>query len=60
MLAGRYQLSVNPAHSPGAIARNARKRFATPGTAPRARVTTLPEVELRDLAVYEQLLGVAA
>jgi len=60
VLAGRYQLSVNPSHGPGAIARNTRKRFATP-TAPGARrLTALPEVELRDLAVYEQLFGVAA
>ncbi|MGH8702596.1 MAG: IS21 family transposase, partial [Burkholderiales bacterium] len=60
VLAGRYQLSVHPAHGPGAIARNARKRFGTPA-APAARLAApLPEVELRDLAVYEQLFGLAA
>jgi transposase len=60
VLAGRHQLCVDPAHGPGAIARNARKRFATPGAAPRALARVAPEVELRDLAVYEQLVGVAA
>jgi transposase len=60
VLAGRYQLRVDPAHGPGAIARNARTRFATPAapTAPGAR--PLPEVELRDLAVYDALAEVAA
>ena len=60
VLASRYELSVDPAHGPGAIARNARKRFATlAAPAPRA-ARPLPEVELRDLAVYEELFGVAA
>ena len=60
LLASRYELSVDPAHGPGAIARNARKRFATlAAPAPRA-ARPLPEVELRDLAVYEELFGVAA
>ncbi len=58
VLAGRHELSIDPAHGPGAIARNARKRFAIP--APKARRAAVPEVELRDLAVYEQILGVAA
>lgn len=60
VLAGRYQLSVNPAHGPGAIARNARKRFATPNAPRQCGPTPLPEVELRDLAVYEELFGVTA
>jgi transposase len=54
--AGRHQVSLDPAHGPGAIARNTRKHFATPA-APAARSPTpLPEVELRDLSVYEELL----
>lgn len=58
VLAGRHELSIDPAHGPGAIARNTRKRFATP--APGAPRASAPEVELRDLTVYEQLFGVAA
>jgi hypothetical protein len=37
VLAGRHQLSVQPAHGPGAVARNARTRFAD--TAPAWRQT---------------------
>ncbi len=58
VLAGRHQLSVNPAHGPGAAARNARQRFATP--APRSpRIVPTAEVEVRDLSVYDQMLEVA-
>lgn len=55
VLAGRGQLSVRPEHGPGAAARNARQRYA----APRLAVADpLPrEVEVRDLAIYERLLG---
>ena len=60
VLAGRYQLRVDPAHGPGAIARNARKRFAGSGSAQQRLAPPLPEVQLRDLAVYEELLGVPA
>lgn len=58
---GRYGLSVNPEHGPGAVARNARTRYAesarlaaeAPATAERFAL-----VEQRDLAVYEQMLEV--
>jgi transposase len=54
MLEGRYQLVVRPEHSPGAAARNARQRYGKP-----RRTTTVqasvPEVEVRDLAIYDQL-----
>jgi transposase len=55
VLAGRAQLSVRPEHGPGAAARNARQRYS----APRSSATTDPmrEVEVRDLAVYERLIG---
>jgi transposase len=55
LLAGRAQLSVRPEHGPGAAARNARQRYS----APRASAATDPsrEVEVRDLAVYERLIG---
>lgn len=55
VLAGRYQVSLDPAHGPGAIARNARKRFAS-APSPTSRPALLPEVEQRELSVYEQLL----
>jgi transposase len=56
VLAGRAQLSVKPEHGPGAAARNSRKRYAEPGEVER-RDESGREVEVRDLAVYEQLLG---
>lgn len=60
VLAGRHQLRVKPEHGPGAVARNARTRFAdTPAIAPSPAVPALLGVEIRDLAVYEQLLEVA-
>jgi transposase len=49
---GRHQLVILPEHGPGAIARNARRVYGA--TRPGAR-PGLPEVEVRDLAVYEQL-----
>jgi transposase len=57
VLAGQHQLQVDPAHGPGAAARNARTRFSAPTSAPAAN--HLQGVEVRDLAVYEQLLEVA-
>ena len=55
VLAGRAQLSVRPEHGPGAAARNARQRYPSPRTYPAA--DPLREVEVRDLAVYEHLVG---
>lgn len=58
VLAGRHQLCVLPAHGPGAVARNTRKRFAD--CAPAAHALPLIEaVEVRDLALYDQLLEAA-
>jgi len=54
-LPGRHQLRILPERGPGAIARTARQRHSTPprhGPAP-----TLPQVEIRDLALYDALLG---
>ena len=61
MLAGRHQLRVNPAHGPGAVARNARKRFAEAPAAPAVdlKAHALLGVEVRDLAVYDELLEAA-
>jgi transposase len=58
VLAGRYQLSVKPEHGPGALPRNQRQRFAAAGTrAAAADPNAEREVQIRDLDVYEQLLG---
>ena len=57
VLLGRYQVQVDPAHGPGAVARNARTRFSAP--APVQAANDVQAVEVRDLEVYEQLLEVA-
>ncbi len=60
VLAGRYQLSVKPEHGPGAAARNARKRYSAPAAANEPNAAArLHTVEVRDLAVYEQMLEAA-
>jgi hypothetical protein len=58
ILIGKHHLSVDPAHGPGAVARNVRSRFASSSSAPTP-ATPLHDIEVRDLAVYEQLLEVA-
>lgn len=61
VLAGRAQLSVLPEHGPGAALRNARKRYAGMShpiaSGPRHAGMGVPEVEVRDLAIYDTLLG---
>jgi hypothetical protein len=57
VLAGRAQLSVRPEHGPGAAARNARQRYAEAPTLNVRVLDTGRDVEVRDLAVYEQLFG---
>jgi len=59
VLAGRHQLQVDPAHGPGAVARNARTRFGASALTPTPDAPALHGVEVRDLAVYEQMLEVA-
>ena len=61
VLAGRHQLSVKPEHGPGAAARNARKRYGAPAAndSQRGGAERLHAVEVRDLAVYAQMLEVA-
>ncbi|HWM80276.1 MAG TPA: IS21 family transposase, partial [Methylomirabilota bacterium] len=53
-LAGKYQLRILPEHGPGAIARTARRVRSSLGR-DRAECGGLPEVERRDLAIYEAL-----
>lgn len=59
VLADRHQLSVLPEHGPGASARNARRRFAEPAPIGAVARPLAETVEIRDLAVYEQMLEVA-
>ena len=52
---GKHQLRILPEHGPGASARTARHRHST---SPGARAAASPPaVEIRDLAVYDALLG---
>jgi transposase len=60
VLVGRHQLSVKPEHGPGAAARNARKRYSEHAAANESNAADrLHTVEVRDLAIYEQMLEVA-
>ena len=54
-LTGRYQLRILPEHGPGAIARTARQRCST--ALPPRPAHVVPVVEVRDLALYDALLG---
>ena len=56
VLAGRAQLSVRPEHGPGALARNARSRYADTGGRPPMPEAVGRDVQVRDLTVYDQLL----
>ena len=55
VLTGRHQLAIAPEHGPGAIARNPRRIRAT--LAP-CRSEPCPDVEIRNLAVYDALMEV--
>jgi hypothetical protein len=58
VLAGRGQISVLPEHGPGAVARNRRQRHASPRPAAATPTADLSRVvEVRDLAIYEQIVG---
>lgn len=54
---GRHELSIQPEHGPGAVARNARHRYGEQ----RATRSDVPElkVEVRDLALYDRLCEVS-
>jgi hypothetical protein len=58
-LEGKYQMRILPEHGPGAIARNVRQRQSTRVGRDDTGRWTLPEVEVRDLAVYERIGAVA-
>jgi len=53
-LAGKYQMRILPEHGPGAVSRNARQRHARPDALAPARWWGPPEVEIRELDVYER------
>jgi len=55
LLLGKYQLRILPEHGPGAIARTARQRLSTPALLSTALQARDPEVEIRDLAIYDAL-----
>jgi hypothetical protein len=52
---GKHQVRILPEHGPGAAARNGRRLISTIPVAGRAE--GLPQVEIRDLSVYESLLA---
>jgi hypothetical protein len=56
VLAGRAQLSVRPEHGPGALPRNARSRYADMIGRPPVPEPAGRDVQVRDLAIYDQLL----
>ena len=53
-LVGKYQMHILPEHGPGAIARTARRVRSSLFSASAGR-GVLPDVEIRDLAIYERL-----
>ena len=54
-LVGKHQIRIVPEHGPGASARTARQRHSSPP--PPRGTTPTTVVEIRDLAVYDALLG---
>jgi transposase len=56
LLEGKHQVRILPEHGPGPAARNARQTRSTPLPAAHD-VLAHPQVEVRDLAVYESLFG---
>ena len=56
--AGRHELHIRPEHGPGAIARNARTRYAPASETNRQAVHE--QVEIRDLSCYERLTELPA
>ena len=51
---GSHAMRIDPAHGPGAIARNPRRTTSTPATGAQRADLGL-DVEIRDLAVYDHL-----
>jgi hypothetical protein len=53
-LTGKYQVHIQPEHGPGAVARTTRRGHAAVFP-DRVGYGAPPEVEIRDLAIYETL-----
>lgn len=51
---GQHELAIQPKHGPGAVARNARTRYANGPCTPAPEPLEL-DVEVRDLALYDAL-----
>jgi len=59
-LTGKYGVRIDPAHGPGAVARNARQRRSTPWPVDLEDRPADEDVEIRDLSVYDALAAPAA
>jgi len=59
VLSGKHEVRIDPAHGPGATARNARQRRSTPWPVDLAASRVHPDVEVRDLAIYETVAATA-
>jgi transposase len=57
---GKHGVQIDPAHGPGATARTARQRRSTPWPVAIDESHTHPDVEIRDLSVYDALAQSAA
>lgn len=55
LLADKHQMRILPEHGPGPAARNGRKRFGLAGAQTSSRWWGPPEVEVRDLSIYEEV-----
>lgn len=59
-LAGKYGVRIDPAHGPGAAARNVRQRRSTPWPVNLEDRPEHEDVEIRDLSIYDALAAPAA
>jgi transposase len=59
VLTGKYEVRIDPAHGPGAVARTTRQLRSTPWPVALDGRQVHPAVELRDLAIYEALAAPA-
>jgi hypothetical protein len=60
VLTGKYEVRIEPAHGPGAVARNTRQLRSTPWPVTLDGRQAHPTVEIRDLAIYDTLAASAS
>jgi transposase len=60
VLTGKYEVRIDPAHGPGAVARNTRQLRSTPWPVTLDGRQAHPTVEIRDLAIYDTLAASAS